>query len=184
METIKLFSILMLGLLVFISCEKDDPEIPNEEELITTVTYTLTPASGGSAVQLVYKDLDGDGGSAPVITTGILQSGTTYSGTLELLNETETPAGNLTEEIEEEGDEHQFFFSSTTNITVAYNDGDANGKPVGLETLLTTGDAGMGKLKIVLRHQPDKNASGVSEGNISNAGGETDIEIEFDVTIQ
>jgi len=148
------------------------------------VTYTLTPASGGSAVQLVYKDLDGDGGSAPVVANGNLQSETAYSGTLELLNETETPAGNLTEEIEEEGDEHQFFFSSTTNTTVQYNDTDVNGKPVGIETLLITGDAGTGKLKIVLRHQPDKNASGVPEGNITNAGGETDIEIEFDVTIQ
>jgi hypothetical protein len=49
---------------------------------------------------------------------------------------------------------------------------------------LTTENAGTGKLKIVLRHKPDKNASGVANGNIANAGGETDIEVEYNVVIQ
>ena len=31
---------------------------------------------------------------------------------------------------------------------------------------------------------PDKFANGVKQGNIANAGGETDIEITFDVEIQ
>jgi len=184
MKTIRLLFILLAGTLTFVSCEKDDPEIPNEEELITTVKYTLTPQSGGSTVVFLFRDLDGDGGNSPIITTGSLKSETIYSGTLELLNEAETPVEDITEEIEKEGDEHQFFFTSITNITVQYNDTDLNGKPVGLKTILTTGNAGMEKLKIVLRHQPDKNASGVANGDITNAGGETDIEIEFDVVIQ
>ena len=29
------------------SCKKEEPEIPNEEELITTLKYILTPVSGG-----------------------------------------------------------------------------------------------------------------------------------------
>jgi hypothetical protein len=31
---------------------------------------------------------------------------------------------------------------------------------------------------------PDKYAAGVSEGDISNAGGETDIEVSFQVIIE
>jgi len=184
MKTIELLFILLAGALTFVSCEKDDPEIPNEEELITTVKYTLTPQSDGSEVVFLFRDLDGDGGNSPVITTSPLNSGTTYSGVLELLNEAETPVENITEEIKNEGAEHQFFFTSNTNISVQYNDTDLNGKPVGLKTILTAGNVGTEKLKIVLRHQPDKNAGGVANGDISNARGETDIEIEFDVVIQ
>ena len=184
MKTIGLLYILLAGALTFVSCEKDDPEIPNEEELITTVKYTLKPQPDGSAVVFLFRDLDGDGGNKPVITTGPLQPGTIYSSTLELMNEAEMPAENITEEIEKEGDEHQFFFTSTSNMSVQYNDTDLNGKPVGLKTILTTGNAGTEKLKIVLRHQPDKTASGVANGDIKNAGGETDIEIEFNVVVQ
>ena len=184
MKTIELLFILLAGALTFVSCEKDDPEIRNEEELITTVKYTLTPQSDGSEVVFLFRDLDGDGGNSPVITAGSLRSGIIYSGTLELLNEAETPVEDITEEIENEGDAHQFFFISNANISVQYNDTDLNGKPVGLKTVLTTGNAGTGKFKIILRHQPDKNASGVANGDITNAGGETDIEVEFDVVIQ
>ncbi len=184
MKTIGLLFILFALAVTFVSCEKDDPEIPNEEELITTVKYTLKPQSNGSDVVLLFRDLDGDGGNAPEITPGTLKSGTIYSGTLVLLNEAGKPVEDITKEIEKEGDEHQFFFTSSTNISVRYNDTDSNEKPVGLKTVLTTGGAGTGKLKIVLRHRPDKNANGVANGDITNAGGETDFEIEFNVVIQ
>ena len=156
----------------------------NEGELITTVKYTLKPQPDGNSVVFLFRDLDGDGGNPPVITTGPLKPETIYSGTLELLNEAEMPVEDITEEVENEGNEHQFFFTSTNNISVKYDDSDLNGKPVGLKTILTTGIAGTGKIKIILRHLPDKNASGVANGDITNAGGETDIEIEFNVVVQ
>ncbi len=172
-------------LLVFTACDKDDPHMPNEEEVITTLTYTLTPQGGGSEVVLMFKDIDGDGGNAPVITSGILSSNTTYIGRLLLLNELETLVGNITEEIVKEGAEHQFFFnSSLADLEINYTDKDVNDKPIGILTSVKTGGAGSGKLKIVLRHQPDKNAEGVSAGDISHAGGETDIEITFDIDVQ
>ena len=71
-------------------------EIPNEEELITTVNYTLTPADGSAAITLSFVDLDGDGGDAPTITGGTLIANTTYTGTLELLNEAEMPVEDIT----------------------------------------------------------------------------------------
>lgn len=176
--------ILLLG---FSSCKKEkaDPVIPNEPEVITTLKYTLTPNDGGDAVVLSFLDLDGDGGDAPIITGGTLDANKTYSGALVLLNEQETPAGNTTEEIQEEHNVHQFFFQTTiAGLTVAYDDVDDNGHPVGLQSTLTTTGAGNGTLTVTLRHEPDKYASGVPEGDITNAGGETDIEVTFDVTVE
>lgn len=166
------------------SCDKD-PEIPNEEELITTLTYTLTPVAGGDTVMLIFKDLDGEGGEAPTITSEPLQSNTTYIGGVVLLNESEDTVEDITEEVKEEDKDHQFFYTSTTEgVSISYNDSDADGNPIGLKTTLTTGSAGSGSLTIVLRHEPNKSAEGVSDGNIANAGGETDIEVTFSLDVQ
>lgn len=168
------------------SCSDDDtPEPVNEEEVITTLTATLT-ATDAATVTLQIRDLDGDGPDAPVISSpNVLLPNTTYQGRIELLNETESPAEDITEEVEEEDEEHQLFFSTTGNITsVTYNDTDGNGNPVGLSFTVTTGDAGSGTITITLRHEPNKTADGVSDGDITNAGGETDITVTFDITIQ
>ena len=34
-------------------------------------------------------------------------------------------------------------------------------------------------MTVILRHEPDKAGAGVSDGDITNAGGETDIEVTF-----
>ncbi len=180
---------ILLTAIFFASCSDDDdsnPVIPNEEELITTLTYTLTPVGGGTVVELSFQDLDGDGGNNPVITGGTLTANTTYNASIVLLNETENPAENITEEVRREDEEHQFFFavSDGLNLTVDYSDADENGNPLGLATTITTGDASTGNLTVTLRHEPDKSANGVSNGDITNAGGETDIEVQFNVTIQ
>ncbi len=172
----------------FTSCDKDDPVVPNEEELITTVKYTLSPEgddSPDSKVILQFQDLDGDGGKDPIIASSALKANTTYSGTIELFNELETPAENISLEVLAEDEEHQFFFESKIDgLKVAYNDMDENKNPVGLQTKLTTTTAGQGTLKISLRHQPNKAAEGVASGDITLAGGETDIEITFNIDVK
>ena len=170
----------------FSSCEKDDPDPINEEEVITTLTYTLTPQGGGAAVVLSFQDLDGDGGNTPVITTGNLAANTTYSATLQLFNEVASPAEDITVEVLAEAADHQFFYASTSalNASVSYSDEDGDGNPVGVASTVTTGAASSGNLTITLRHEPDKFAAGVADGDIANAGGETDIEVTFSVTIQ
>lgn len=181
MKTIKLLSLILITGIIFQSCSNDDdnPEPVNEEEVITTLTATLN--GGGSTVTMTYQDLDGDGpGAATITVSGPLSAGTTYSGSLDLLNEAESPAESITEEIEEEDEEHQFFFSSTNNVgTFAYNDTDGDGNPVGLSFTLTTGAATTGSITIILRHEPAKDAAGVSDGDITNAGGETDLSVSF-----
>jgi len=179
----KYLAFLFVAGLVFTSCGDDeDPEPPNMEEVITTLNYTLT--SGSGVVTLSFQDLDGDGGNAPTVTGGTLQANTVYAGVLQFLNEQEDPAENVTEEIEEEDDEHQVFFSNDVGLTVAYGDADGDGNPLGVLSSLTTGDAGTGTLTITLRHEPMKDAEGVSGGDITNAGGETDISVTFDITVE
>ena len=178
-------SLLFILCLAFTACKDNDPQIVNEEELITTVNVTLTPATG-PAVVLTFVDLDGpDGPGAPVITGGTLAANTEYTGSIELLNETETPAEDITEEVEEEDDEHQFFYTITNpGATVAYADLDGNGNPVGLAFTLTTGTAGPGNFTVSLLHEPDKTAPNVSAGDPTNAGGEEDIAATFPITVQ
>ena len=190
MKTLRLlgFLLLSLSLFTFVACDDDDEmEVENEEEVITTLTFTLTPDGGGTPIILTFNDPDGEGGNNGTTTvSGPFAANTTYTGAITLLNETETPAENVTLEIQEEDDEHQFFFeiSSGVNLTVAYSDTDDDNNPVGLVTEVTAGDASTGTMKVTLRHEPAKDAAGVSTGDITNAGGETDIEVTFDVEIQ
>ena len=177
-----------IAILLFSSCKKDDPEIPNEEELITTLIYTLTPESGGDDIVMTFRDIDGEGGTDPTITiTGApLMANTTYDGSIQLLNETEAPAEDITLEVKEEDLDHQFFFNTSggLDLNVDYSDQDGNGNPLGVLTEAVAGSASQGQLTIILRHEPDKTATGVADGDITNAGGESDIEVTFDLSIQ
>jgi hypothetical protein len=182
--------LLLFGAALFTSCnddddQPDDPVIPNEEEVITTFNYTLVSAALDDTVRFTFRDLDGDGGAEPEIFSEPLQANTTYTGRIQLLNELEDPIEDKTEEIEEEDDEHQFFFSTdVAGFSFTYNDFDGNNNPLGLETTVVTGDAGNGSMTVTLRHEPDKDAPGVSSGDITNAGGETDIEVTWTVDVQ
>ncbi|MBK7373035.1 MAG: type 1 periplasmic binding fold superfamily protein [Saprospiraceae bacterium] len=183
----RLLSYISLFIIVInFGCKKLDPIIPNEEEVITTLRYTLVPMTGDDPVILEFKDIDGDGGNPPVYTEGNLTPNTTYLGSLVLLNEQEYPSANITEEIESEEQAHQFFYAASTSLKIAvtYADADINGRPIGIVTKLETGDPSSGRLKITLRHGPNKSAPGALNGIIDNAGGDTDIEIEFNVHVQ
>ena len=186
-------SISYLVLIIFIcvfsqlSCTKD-PAPVNEEELITTLTFTLTSDQGESVV-FNFSDKDGDGGQSPQIgVSGPLKKGRTYKGTLVLLNESVNPAKDITAEILAEAKEHQFFFEPSAaikpSVSIKYDDSDGEGNPLGVKTTFECLSSGSGTLTIILRHEPDKKAQGVREGNPANAGGETDIQVTFSFEIK
>jgi hypothetical protein len=180
------FICLMTIVFFFASCDNDDPEIPNEEELITTLIYTLTPVGGGSIQTMIFQDLDGEGGNAPLVSGAALEVNKSYKASIVLTNELANPSEDITAEVRAEGDAHQFFFESQSNLDlqVSYDDTDINNNPIGLNSIVQSGQASSGQLKITLRHEPEKNASGVALGDITNAGGETDIEVTFEITIE
>lgn len=165
------------------SCSSDDdnPDPVNEEETITTMRVTLVPITGAT-VDLLSQDLDGDGPNNPEVTvSGPLQADMQYTGVIEILNETENPVEDITEEIREEDDEHQFFFTYGGNIADhSYLDSDGDGNPLGLNFQITTGAAGNANLTITLRHEPKK----PNDGTLVDAGGETDIAQTFPLVIE
>ena len=64
-------------------------------------------------------------------------------------------------------------------LAAEYGDADSEGNPLGLSFILNTGMASSGGLTFTLRHEPNKPNTG-----LENAGGETDIEVTFDVTVE
>jgi len=169
-----------VGTLTFQGCKKDKLPDLDDNELITTFTLKFVNKADATDTKVVtWKDLDGDGGSDPVIDALTLKADATYDVSVDaVLDESKTPADNTKEEIEEENMDHLFVYapSSGLNLTFSNFDKDENNLPVGLTAIGTTGAASSGTLKITLRHQP-----GVKDGTY--APGSTDLETVFPVTI-
>lgn len=180
----------------FVACDSDDdngttPPPAGDEEVITDLVLTFQNADTQTSESFTFSDPDGPGGNPPTIDVITLVPGA-YSVSITVLDASDpNDIEDLTEEIaEEEADEHQFFFELLNGaediITVAYADTDEDGKPIGQQTVWAISDATSGdeKVRITLIHEPNKDATGASEGTLSPAvGGETDIEVEFDITV-
>jgi hypothetical protein len=173
-------SVALLG-----ACKKDkndpkDPNDPNPEELITTVILHFTDTAGvAPSATFTFSDPDGPGGNPPVLFEDIvLKANTVYRVDIELLDESKNPVDDITEEVLAEADEHLFCFEvNGASITIVRTDTDGTYE-LGLESLWTVGAAGSGSVTVILKHQPD----GMKDG--SCAPGETDVELEFQVTVQ
>jgi len=178
----RLLALLFISVLTFTACsdDDDDHDHDSEEELITTVRYTLT--NSNDIVTLTFSDPDGEGGNdGTYAVSGNLTANMTYTGIVELLNETESPAEDITEEVKAEADEHEFFYTSdVSGLAIAKTDTDGNGNPLGVETSLTTATAGSGTLTVILKHEPTK----PNDGSSTSAGGSTDVEVIFNITVQ
>lgn len=197
----KLQSLLIPSLLSLVvilsSCSDDEPAKEPTPEVITRVQLTFTPMAGEPLV-FIANDPDGDGVANLEIDPIVLSKSTMYHLEVDLFNGlvgSNDPGYDIGTEVEEEGDEHMFFFAWTEGFftepagngnldsrsdAVLYEDEDVNGLPLGLATAWTTkATAGTGTFRIVLKHQPEaKSASSTSQD------GETDIDIIFPLTIQ
>ena len=207
MKTINPFKNLQLLAILFsvitiIGCSNDDdvaPEEENEVEVFTDVTLIFTnTADNSDVVRASAQDPDGTGIQELQILDAItLAADTEYTLTYEILNALD-PADveNIGDEILEEDNEHQFFFSFTENIfadptgngnidatadPINYNDADENGNPVGLSSAWTTGGTASSEASFTVRlqHQPD-----VKTATSGSNDGDTDFELTFALTIQ
>ncbi len=188
--SLRVKGLLTLVLTVFIlaGCSNSsDPEPVNDTELITTVNVTFTNTQDGSDVVIAsFQDIDGPGGNDGTTINPTLTANSTYRVEVAFLNESSTPTIDITSEVATEADEHQVFFEvgAGLNFTYTYSDQDLLGLPIGLVGSATTGNAGNGSLNVVLVHMPSKTATGVQQGDITNAGGDEDVRVIFTVTIQ
>lgn len=189
MKTITTYAILIITLftLFLAGCKKDDdtpspvdPTLPpNEEELITTLILSFVDTAGVQpSVQYAFRDPDGDGGNLPTeFDTIRLAANTYYSATVQLLNESVSPAEDITLEVQEEDDEHLFcYVPSNTNVSIDRTDSDGTFE-VGITSSWNTGAVSNGTTTVTLKHQP-----GTKDGTC--APGETDVEITFVTEIQ
>jgi hypothetical protein len=149
-------------------------------------------------VRVSATDPDGEGVQDIMVEGPVrLVASKSYTLQVSLINglaDPTQPEYDVTEEVEEEAEEHIIFFSWTNNLFVSpmgdgnvdnrsdqvnYEDEDANGLPLGLETLWTTAGINTGELRIVLKHQPDLK----SETSDSSTG-ETDVDITFPIIVE
>lgn len=204
--SLKIGTVLMATtMLLAVSCKKDDvdpvvpvPEVENDEEVITDVKLIFTNSSDATdIVEALAQDPDGSGvQELQILDTINLDVNKTYVLTYEILNSLESPAGDIAEEIDEEGEEHQIFYAFSNdafanpmgdgNIDNAsdalnYNDLDNSGNPIGLNTTWTTSATAtsLGSFTIRLQHQPDIKTSTTGAND-----GDTDLDLTFVLDIQ
>ena len=207
MKTINPFKNLQLLAILFsvitiIGCSNDDdiaPEEENEVEVFTDVTLVFTnTADVNDVVRASAQDPDGTGIQELQILDAITLAGDTeYTLTYEILNALD-PADieDIGDEILEEDNEHQFFFSFTENVfanptgngnidaaadPINYNDADENGNPVGLSSTWTTSSTASSgaSFTVRLQHQPD-----VKTATSGSNDGDTDFALTFALNIK
>jgi hypothetical protein len=205
MRSFPMFTTSCLALTLVLAgagCGDDDDGGGNENEVITTVSLVFTPVAGGAPITVEFDDPDGDGGDPPTIDPVALAPGM-YTVAVGFENRLENPPEIITEEVADESDVHQIFFTGTAvngpasdqadaPLTHAYADTDANGLPIGLADSITAA-LGTGELTVTLRHMPPVNdvavksadvAAQVKAGGFAAIGGSTDAQVTFPVTVE
>jgi hypothetical protein len=183
-------ALALLGSLTLTACDSGEPDDgAGEEELITQVTLTLTPVGGGQALTITATDADGDGAGLTFSPNRLaLTPGTTYAGSIQLLDTINDE--NITEEVEEEAEEHLFRYSfdpaSAGTVTITdtesdYTTVDENGGDFGVgldfEAVVAAGTSGNGTLNVLLYHfdeGPKTSTTATSD--------EIDVDIAFPVS--
>lgn len=173
---------IALSAILLTSCDDLVPEAPNPynpTETITLVRYTLSPQTGGDPIVLEIGDDKIAPGSAE------LKTNTKYDGKLEFFDTNTETWTDVTSEIIEEGTAHQIFYqtSSTLNVSIFATDMDKTGNPLGLQNRFEANTPTNGSLKVILKHKPEKSLEDVQQGIMTNAGGETDIEVNFGIRV-
>lgn len=175
------------------ACDSTEPPTdPGDQELITQVVVTMTNTANASDVRTITAtDADGDGADlifSPASVT--LMPGATYDAILEI-NDTVNDA-SITEEIEEESEEHLFAYaftpSSAGTVTITdresdYTTQDENGAgdlPVGLRFRMAVAASatGSGTFNATLFHFDD----GAVKSSAAATSDERDIDIDFPVS--
>jgi hypothetical protein len=157
----------------------------HDHGVTTAVSLTFTPTSGGEASVFEFHD-----GQADEI---VLDSEADYDLTVAFLEEDADGAFvDISDEILDDGESHQVFFLTDAPVSIAYADLDDGGLPIGLEAEAVTAAAGVGALRVVLRHMPPESdvavkvaglAEQVEADGIASIGGDSDVDVSFDVTV-
>jgi hypothetical protein len=185
MKTVQAIVLMAVATILFQCKSASEVEPDDENELITTVLLKFTETGTSTTTTVTYRDIDGDGGNPPTrFDQVVLKSNTAYALVVEVLDESKNPAIDITGEIKEKADEHLFIFTPNPSslLTYTYGDKDARNLPLGLTGVVNTAAAGVGMLKVQLRHQPAINGSPVKDG--TSGPGSDDVNIDFSVEVK
>lgn len=188
MKSFNLIPYFFIFILVFLfSCSNDDiPKQVVETEVITDVELTFKE-NDGKETTYTYTDpkyLTADY-EEPVIR---LKTGKTYQVTSHFYDKSNPDEiEDITEEVIEEKDAHfvEYRFHKV-NIALTRRDGeeatDSDGIQIGVTTEWKVGESSEGSVQQTLIHQPESKSTSDPLGN--HVGGETDVEVLFDLIIE
>lgn len=155
---------LAFGLLG-IACGDDDSDVndlPDDFEIIDEIEFTFTSSVAGESVVITAKDPDGPGAEdfsfEPESIT--LSSSTAYDLNIIIRNTIDDE--DVTEEIQEEAEEHLVIFTYGDSLEGEITDVESNyvdeqegeDYPVGLASQVVTDVAGETTLRVILAHLP------------------------------
>ena len=170
------FKLLLLVLVTFYSCSKDDPDAINEQEFISNVIIVVESSDGST--QTIDWDL-----SEMNSETINLKVNANHNVGLSFLNSSDpTDVDDVTLEIIDEKDEHQVFFEFadvSVNVTSASNDTKDGTRGVLLNSVWNPTSTGSGIVRVYLIHQPTNFNATTREG----FGGFNDVAIDLPVSI-
>ncbi|MCW3122463.1 MAG: hypothetical protein JWQ38_1955 [Flavipsychrobacter sp.] len=207
----KTILIISVGLFSFLwSCNKEksiSAPVPDNEFLTTIMLVAVNEANPADVDTATWVDLTPDDPNPPDTSKAVLHlhSNSVYDVQVIFLDQTQTPAGDITAELKERQNYHLLFFQPTPiaaadtvsgidytaipgtapalagpylNLKVARTDKDSNVPPqsIGLSDKFTTGAISSGHLEVVLRHQPNAK-------NGTYAPGSTDADVSYRVNI-
>lgn len=185
-SSIVLFTLSLLLTVAWSSCSKDEKNVQApapDNEVITTVQLkavnTTDPTDTPSAKWVKLNPADT---SAPDLTHAYmhLRPNASYTVQVYFLDETKSPADNITTEIKDRGNYHLVCFSpaSGLNLSVTATDHDTNtpSYPIGLSNVFNTTGTSSGNLEVTLHHQPNLKNGDCAPGSI-------DADVNFAITI-
>ncbi|HEY9045131.1 MAG TPA: hypothetical protein VIN08_04515 [Ohtaekwangia sp.] len=219
MTKLKTFAILAASAWVIFSCNKDEqvvsPTISNEA--LTTVQLKLVNIADASDAPTAQWEqlLDNNGNPLPVDVSKAnltLKANATYTASLVLLDKTQTPVFNVSDEIKERSNYHLFFYQPlpTSSALVIPNNYPADpndiypepiptpipaGNDLNLTVTITDHDSNPEQYPVGLESKFVTGATGSGwlrivlrhQPNVKNgtfAPGSTDLDVGFNVSIQ
>ncbi len=203
------FVLLLSGGCADVDHDHDDHD--HDHGAVTTLVLLFTPTDGGETLEFTWADPDA--AADPEVDDILLPDASdhnhhdaqTYDLAVEVYNELEDPVEDVTPEIADQADQHQFFFTGSAVegpatgangdaiIQHDYADADSDGLPLGMDNSITTLDWGSGELVVTLRHLPledgepvkvDGLAEDVASDGFSAIGGDNDIQVTFPITVE
>jgi hypothetical protein len=177
MKLKNLFYALLLTSITIVACHDDHD---HEQENINTVRLVIRDVvSSGLGTTYAWTDPDGAGGNAPRIDSIRLDSNKTYTVEARFLDASTTVEKDYTDEIKAENTAHLVVWTiNGANVTVSNKSTDSNGKDFAQTANLTTTRRSNGTLNVILKHNPDKNATNPA------LTGETDVEVTFPLVVK